>query len=131
MRASLLTLRSVVTTSGIVVATSLVLWPLIAERANPRDIVMVARDMAFFEAGSATRNPSIRVRSGEHIALTFRNEEPGITHDFAITEWSLATRPVLGGEVDRIVFTVPDATTGVEYVCRPHSATMRGAIVVE
>lgn len=123
--------RSVVSTLGVVAVISLVLLPLIAERARPREIVIVARNMAFFLDGDATPNPFIRVKRGEHIALTFRNEEPGLTHDFVIGGWGVATRQLQGDGVDRISFTVPEVAGTAAYLCSPHSAMMRGTIVIE
>jgi plastocyanin len=131
MRAKLFGFRFVLSTFGVVAVISFLLLPLVAERINPREIVVVARDMAFFVEGQAAPNPVIRVRRGEHIALTFRNEEAGMTHDFAISGWSVATRQLRGNGVDRISFTVPDVAGAAEYVCSPHSATMRGVILIE
>lgn len=119
---------------GVVALMSLVLLPLVAgraERADPREIVIVARNMTFFLEGEAAPNPVIRVKRGEQIALTFRNEEKGIAHEFAINGWSLATRQLQGGGVDRISFVVPDAAGTAAYVCTPHSTMMRGSIEIE
>jgi plastocyanin len=110
------------------------LLPVMAERADrrePREIVIVVRDMAFFLEGGAEANPAIRVKAGEEVVLTLRNEEPGMTHDFAIATWGAATRPVKGEGLDRIRLKVPRSTGTTEYVCRPHSATMRGLMIVE
>jgi plastocyanin len=123
--------RAPLWTLGVVALMSVVLLPLVAQRTHSREIVIVARDMAFFVEGEATPNPVIRVSRGEHITLTFRNEEMGMNHDFAIRGWGVATRQLKGDGVDRISFTVPEAAGTVEYVCGPHSAMMRGSIVIE
>ena len=123
--------RALLLTLGVVASMSVVLLPLVAQRAAPREIVIVARDMAFFVDGEATPNPVIRVTRGEHITLTFRNEEVGMNHDFAIRVWGVAMRQLQGNGVDRISFTVPEAAGTAEYVCSPHSAMMRGTIVIE
>lgn len=131
MRAKVLGFRLVVSVLGVVAVMSLVLLPLIAERADPREIVIAARDMAFFLEGQTTPNPVIRVRRGERIALTLRNEETGMIHDFAISDWGVATRQLRGVGVDRISFKVPDVRGSAEYLCSPHSAAMRGVILIE
>lgn len=131
MPAKMFRWRALLLTLGVVALMSVVLLPLVAERSAPREIVIVARDMAFFVEGDATPNPVIRVSRGEHITLTFRNEEVGMNHDFAIRGWGVATRQLQGAGVDRVSFTVPEAAGTVEYVCSPHAAMMRGSIVIE
>jgi hypothetical protein len=110
------------------------LLPVMAERADrrePRQIVIVVRDMAFFLEGTSEANPAIRVTAGEEIVLTLRNEEPGMTHDFAIATWGAATRAVKGEGIDRIRLRAPRSRGTTEYVCRPHSVMMRGLMIVE
>jgi plastocyanin len=118
----------------LVTAGFVFLPPVMAERADrpePRQIVIVARDMAFFLEGTSEANPAIRVKAGEEVVLTLRNEEPGMTHDFAIATWGAATRAVKGEGTDRIRLRAPRSAGTTEYVCRPHSATMRGLMIVE
>ena len=109
-------------------------WPLTATRsgdpqaAEAREIVLVARDMAFYLPGNPTPNPPLPMKRGEEIALTLRNEEPGITHDFAIPSWGVVTKRLIGVGSDRIVFRVPDLAASVDYVCRPHAEMMFGKI---
>jgi hypothetical protein len=102
-----------------------------AERVVPREIVVVARDMAFFVNGGATPNPVISLKRGEAIALTLRNEDPGIVHDFAIPGWGVETRRLDGRGTDRVLFTVPDKAGTADYVCTPHSAMMFGILSIE
>jgi plastocyanin len=107
------------------------LLPLTAGRSQPREIVLVARDMGFFVAGTATSNPLITIKRGEEIALTLRNEDPGIIHDFVIPAWNVKTRRLQGDGSDRVVFTVPDEAGSVDYLCTPHAAMMYGKIAVQ
>lgn len=101
------------------------------EMKAPREIVLVARDMGFFLDGVGMENPTLRVESGEHIRLVLRNEEAGVTHDFAVSAWNVATRRLQARERDAVVFRVPDTPGRYEYLCNPHASMMRGIIEVE
>jgi Copper binding proteins, plastocyanin/azurin family len=114
----------------------LALLPIVAaSRAGdpePRDVVIVARDMTFYVDGQETPNPTLRFRAGERIRLVLRNEDAGITHDFVINAWNVATRS-LGdkGAQDSVVFRVPAERAPATYRCTPHSEMMRGGIQVD
>lgn len=97
----------------------------------PRDVVLVARGMAFYLEGDDRPNPDIRVRAGERVRLVLKNEAPGLVHDVAIPEWDIAVREIRAGERADIVFDVPRSPGRVEYVCRPHTQMMRGQVVVD
>ena len=108
--------------------------PVMAERAErgaSRTILLVARDMAFYVDGAGEPNPDIRVRPGEKITLTLRNEDAGMTHDLAISRWNASTRELRGAGTDRITVTIPAKRGTTEYVCRPHSVVMRGSFVID
>jgi plastocyanin len=107
------------------------LLPVMAERAEPREIVIVTRDMAFFVDGNPEPNPPIHVKAGEEIAFSFRNEEAGMAHDFSIATWGAATRTLKGAGRDRLLVTAPSTRGTAEYSCRPHSKTMRGRVLIE
>ena len=110
------------------------LLPVTAERRDQsmRQVTIVARDMAFYIEGSSTPNPTIRVKAGEQVLITFRNDEPGMTHDFAISAWNVSTRAIKGGgAADRLIITAPTRPGRSEYTCRPHPVMMRGAVIVE
>jgi plastocyanin len=96
-----------------------------------REIRLVARDMTFYLEGQAEPNPTLRIRAGETVRLVLRNEDEGMTHDFAIPDWGAATRRLDGGEEAAITFRVPDRPAPQTYTCRPHSKIMRGTILVE
>lgn len=118
---------AVVATVGIVF-----LLPVTAERKTaPREIVLVAKNMAFYLDGNSTPNPAIRVKRGEEIVITVRNEDQGMTHDLSIAAWDASTRALNGVSSDRLSLTVPSKAGTVDYVCRPHSTMMRGNLVVE
>lgn len=104
---------------------------LSARVPGPREIRVVARDMTFYLEGQADPNPTLRVRAGETVRLVFRNDDEGMTHDFAIPEWDAATRRVEGKGEASVTFRAPDRPSSHTYKCRPHSAIMRGTILVE
>jgi plastocyanin len=100
--------------------------------APPRAIRLVVRDMAFHVEGEEGRNPVLRLRAGERVRLVIRNEDPGMSHDFAIEPWKVATARVEGdGEEASVTFRVPDRRGSETYTCTPHSRMMRGTILIE
>jgi hypothetical protein len=98
---------------------------------GPREIVLVARGMTFtLPSDPDTPNPVIRVRPGEHITLTLRNEAPGLMHDFQIPAWAVKSNQIRGGESTSVSFGVPSEVGRYEYTCGPHSTMMQGFIEV-
>ena len=105
--------------------------PLLTEvPPGPREIVVVASDMAFYLDGDAEANPRIRMEAGETVRLVLWTEEPGVIHGCAVGAWQLETPRLRGRERDSIVFKVPEAIGHYVYECSPHSAMMRGTIEV-
>lgn len=107
------------------------LIPLVS-KAPSREITLVAKGMAFYLADDPnTPNPVIDVRAGEQVRLTFRNEDRGMTHDFAAPA-------IAGAAVDLVdwkesadtTWQAPSTPGTYRYVCRPHSAMMHGIIRV-
>lgn len=96
-----------------------------------REIRIVARDMTFYVDGQVDPNPTLRLRAGEPVRLVLRNEDGGMTHDFAIPEWGAVTKRIESGEEAAITFRAPDRPASGSYKCRPHAAFMRGTILVE
>lgn len=99
-------------------------------RAPARDIVLVARNMAFYIEGDPTPNPTLLLQAGERVRLVLRNADPGVTHNFAVAEWGLATRDLHGEGSGHLEFLVPEIPGPREYQCTPHAAMMRGTIDV-
>ena len=109
-----------------IVATSRAVEPA------PRDLTIVARHMTFYVEGQPGPNPTLRFTAGERVRLVLRNEDPGMTHDFVIKAWKVATRPISDrGAEDAVVFRVPDDRSSAGYQCTPHSEMMRGGIQVD
>ena len=110
--------QSVATTSG--------------DPARGREIVLVARNMAFYLDGNPTPNPTLRVKAGERVHIVLRSDDAGFTHDFAVKAWNAATDFLTGKGAVSVTVTVPD-TPGArqEYVCSAHAVMMRGMVEVE
>jgi plastocyanin len=99
---------------------------------DPREIRLVAREMAFFVDGDVTANPTLRLKAGERVRLVLRNEDAGMTHDFAINAWKIGTKTLTAkGEETAVVFRVPGERGTTSYQCTPHAQMMRGSIQVE
>ena len=107
------------------------LIPLVSNTPS-RDITLVAKGMAFYLAGDPdTPNPTIEVRAGETIRLTFRNDDRGMTHDFAAPGIAGAAVDLVDWRESAVVtWQAPSEPGTYEYVCRPHRAMMRGSIRV-
>lgn len=115
--------------TAIVIAAAAVL-PLVAERAETRRIVLVAKGMSFVLEGESSPNPVLRMRAGEQVEIVLRNETPGIVHDLAIPQLNAATARVPHGSEATLVIKAPDTPGRYEYQCRPHAQMMRGVIEV-
>ena len=92
----------------------------------------MARGLAFFTSDNpAQRNPVLRVRRGERLRVTLRNEDRGIPHDFAVPAAGAATRLLNWNEEDDVVFDAPEEPGAYEYYCNPHRLMMQGTLQVE
>ena len=101
-------------------------------RTPAREITLVARGMAFFlESEPAIPNPTLRLKAGERVRITLRNEERGFTHDFAVPAVDAATDLISWNEDADVTFDVPDRPGTYDYVCEPHAMMMRGRIIVQ
>jgi plastocyanin len=106
------------------------LIPVLTKSA-PHEIVLVARDMAFHtESDERASNPVIEVKAGETIRVVLKNLDRGMTHDFAVPSVGASMAPVQWNEDDDITFEAPSTPGTYEYVCRPHSAMMKGTLHV-
>jgi hypothetical protein len=118
--------------AAIALAAVVTLVSLVADPAPPpREIVLTARNMAFYLDGDSTPNPALRVRPGETIKVTLRSQDPGITHDFAVRAWNVATPLLTGTGAVSVTFRAPDARGQQEYVCSAHAVMMQGRIEVQ
>jgi plastocyanin len=103
----------------------------VASKATPREVVLVARDMAFYvETDPKTPNPVIEVKAGETIRVVLRNRDRGMTHDFAVPAVRAAMDELGWNEEDDVTFEAPDEPGSYEYVCRPHLLMMKGTLRV-
>ncbi len=99
-------------------------------KAPTRDIVLVARDMAFRSASGGAPNPVLDVRAGESVRIVLKNDDRGMVHDFAVPVAGIAMRLLQWSEDASITFTAPDRPGNYEYVCRPHQLMMKGTLRV-
>ena len=100
-------------------------------QAPDREITLVVRGMAFYLDGDFQHpNPTIEVNAGEHVRLVLRNEERGLTHDFALPSLGVKTDLLRWNEGDAVTFEAPSNRGTHEYVCSPHRAMMRGMLRV-
>ena len=113
------------------------LTALVAPGATPRsalrEIELLARDMTFYLAGDteAGPNPTLWMEAGEEVRIVLRNQDPGITHNFAVTAWNVSMKAFQGEGAPRSVLVrAPQRPGRFEYVCTPHSAMMAGVIEV-
>jgi plastocyanin len=99
--------------------------------SGSREIVIAARGMTFvLPSDPDAPNPVIRVRPGERIDLTLRNEAPGLMHDFRIPSWNVSTSQIRSGESTTVSFIVPGEVGRYGYNCGPHASMMHGFIEV-
>jgi len=101
-------------------------------QAPAREITLVVRDMAFFLDGDFQQpNPVIRVQAGERVRIVVRNDERGMTHDFAVPAAGASMDPLAWKEQGEVTFEVPATPGTYEYVCRPHHLMMKGTLKVD
>jgi plastocyanin len=97
----------------------------------PRQITLVAKDMAFYlENDLKTANPTIDVKAGERVRIVVRNQDRGLTHDLAVPLASKVMKELTWNQSGQVVFTVPKKPGTYEYFCQPHRLMMHGTIQV-
>jgi plastocyanin len=121
-----------VRTAATVVAVMLLAVLLPALTAKPtREIVLVTSGMAFYIEGDAgTPNPTIEVKAGERVRIVVRNQDRGMTHDFAVPAVAAAMDAIRWNQSADVTFDVPDTPGTYQYECRPHRLMMRGLLRV-
>ena len=96
-----------------------------------REVTLVAKGMAFYlENDPSTPNPTLEVKAGERLRVVLRNQDRGLTHDFAVPAVAAAMNAIDWNESGEVVLDVPDTPGTYEYMCRPHALMMRGTIRV-
>jgi plastocyanin len=96
-----------------------------------RDVVLVAKGMAFYlENDLKTPNPTIEVKAGERVRVVVRNQDPGMTHDFAVPILGAVMKEITWNQTGQVVFNAPEKRGTYEYVCQPHRLMMKGTIRV-
>ena len=117
---------------AVVVSGAVMLPRIVSSREAVRDVTVVVRNMAYYVDGENTPNPALRFAAGEQVRLTLRNEDRGMSHDFSVKSWGVATKVLDGKGQDTVTFRVPRGSNGsTSYTCTPHTAMMNGAIVIE
>ena len=100
-------------------------------RTPAREVHLVMKGMAFYlETDLETPNPNIQVKAGERVRVVVRNEDRGLTHDFAVPVAGALTNEITWNQSGEVVFDVPEVPGTYEYVCQPHRLMMRGTIRV-
>jgi heme/copper-type cytochrome/quinol oxidase subunit 2 len=124
--------RAVLIAVAFVAACLTALIPVVANpRTGPREIVLVARDMAFYLEGSTAPNPTIVVKASEEVRVIVKNQNPGITHAFAVGSLRASIDRIEPGSTQGIQFRAPKKPGRYEYVCPPHALMMKGLLLVE
>ena len=117
---------------AVAVSGAVMLPRIVSSREAVRDVTVVVRNMAYYVDGEDTPNPALRFAAGEQVRLTLRNEDRGMSHDFSVKSWGVATKVLDGKGQDTVTFRVPRGSNGsTSYTCTPHTAMMNGAIVIE
>lgn len=125
------TVRTVLIAVAFLAVGLTALMPVVAKpRTGPREIVLIARDMAFYLEGSNTPNPTIAVSRSEEVRVIVRNQDPGITHAFAIGSLRASIGRIDPGATQGVQFRAPRKAGRYEYVCPPHALMMKGTLLV-
>ena len=117
---------------AVAISGAVMLPRIVSSREAVRDVTVVVRNMAYYVDGENTPNPALRFAAGEQVRLTLRNEDRGMSHDFSVKSWGVATKVLDGKGQDTVTFRVPrGSNASTSYTCTPHTAMMNGAIVIE
>ena len=117
---------------GAMVALMLLVALLPALSSTPRrEVTLVVKNMAFYLEDDLTRpNPTIEVKAGERVRVVVKNQDRGLTHDFAVPAIDTAMKQLTWNQTGHVTFDVPDKPGDYEYVCQPHRLMMKGTIRV-
>lgn len=117
-------------TTVVMTGAAATLLPLLAESREPREFVIVARQMTFYAGDTDVPNPTIDMEPGERLRVTFVNDDAGVSHDFAIKTWSIGTSMLRGKGRTSIVIHAPERAGTADYACSLHGSMMSGRIRV-
>lgn len=98
--------------------------------AAEREIVLVARDMAFYLPGDPRPNPALEIARGETVRVVLINQEPGMKHDFAVPALGAASALIDGRGSAAVILRAPSERGDHEYLCTLHAVVMRGVLAV-
>ncbi len=97
-----------------------------------RQVTLVVKGMAFYlENDLETPNPTIEVKAGERVRIVVKNQERGVTHDFAFPAARAVMNELTWNQTGQVAFTAPTNPGTYEYFCQPHRLMMKGIIQVE
>jgi plastocyanin len=100
-------------------------------RTPTREVTLFVKGMAFYlESDPTTPNPTIEVKAGERVRVVVRNQDRGLTHDFAVPAVGAVMKEIPWNQTGEVVFEAPDTPGTYEYVCQPHRLMMAGTIRV-
>jgi hypothetical protein len=117
--------------AGLLVGGGIALSVRASVRPEPRELTLIARDMAFYLPGDPTPNPTLVVGRGERVRIILRHEDPGMTHDFAVESQAVATDALRrAGTTTAVVFQAPRRPGESEYLCTFHRLMMKGVLKV-
>lgn len=95
-----------------------------------RELIIVAKGMAFRIEGLPLENPDIRLAEGQRVVLRFRNQDPGVEHELGIPALGIRTEVLEYGQEASFVL-VPRKAGQFLYRCVLHPAMMQGKLLVE
>jgi plastocyanin len=96
-----------------------------------REITLVVKGMAFYlEDDVTTPNPTIDIKAGERVRIVIKNQDRGLTHDFAFPAAEAVSKELTWNQTGQVSFTAPKTPGTFEYYCQPHRLMMKGIIRV-
>jgi plastocyanin len=121
--------RVIGTGAAVVLVAALgVSW--VSRASSAREVVLVARGMAFYAEGREVANPTIHVRAGDRVRIVLRNQAAGFRHDLSVPSLGAAMPLVDPASNGVLEFDAPRHPGRLVYECRPHAQMMRGIIEV-
>ena len=97
-----------------------------------REVTLVVKGMSFYLEGDLTTpNPTIEMKAGERVRIVVKNQERGVTHDFAFPAAGTVMNELSLNQTGEVGFAAPTKPGTYEYFCQPHRLMMKGIIQVE